>query len=73
MNHIHYLINWANRAEHTCPSSISHTTDNTSSPMCVHIQGFPSSGVEGMYRNPLPEVQRFFKKRHDKHSKVLLW
>ena len=38
--------------------------------LSVCLQGFPSSGVEGMYRNPLSEVQRFFKKRHDKHYKV---
>lgn len=36
----------------------------------IIAMGFPSSGVEGMYRNPLPEVQRFFKKRHDKHYKI---
>lgn len=26
--------------------------------------GFPASGKESLYRNPLPEVQRFFEKRH---------
>jgi phosphatidylinositol-3,4,5-trisphosphate 3-phosphatase and dual-specificity protein phosphatase PTEN len=26
--------------------------------------GFPSSGTEGIYRNPLPEVQRFFAEFH---------
>jgi len=26
--------------------------------------GFPSEGVEANYRNPLPEVQRFFKEKH---------
>jgi phosphatidylinositol-3,4,5-trisphosphate 3-phosphatase and dual-specificity protein phosphatase PTEN len=31
------------------------------SPCCL---GFPSSGTEGIYRNPLPEVQRFFAEFH---------
>ena len=26
--------------------------------------GFPSEGVEANYRNPLPEVQRFFREKH---------
>jgi hypothetical protein len=30
----------------------------------VIAMGFPSSGREGLYRNPLPEVQRFFETRH---------
>lgn len=30
----------------------------------VIAMGFPSSGREGLYRNPLPEVQRFFELRH---------
>ena len=30
----------------------------------VIAMGFPSSGREGLYRNPLPEVQRFFEARH---------
>lgn len=36
----------------------------------IIAMGFPSSGVEGIYRNPLPEVQRFFTKRHASHYKV---
>jgi phosphatidylinositol-3,4,5-trisphosphate 3-phosphatase and dual-specificity protein phosphatase PTEN len=36
----------------------------------IIAMGFPSSGVEGIYRNPLPEVQRFFAKRHAGHYKV---
>eukprot|EP00753_Platysulcus_tardus_P002851 PLAT11961.1.p2 GENE.PLAT11961.1~~PLAT11961.1.p2 ORF type:complete len:367 (+),score=184.87 PLAT11961.1:52-1152(+) len=32
--------------------------------------GFPSSGVEGVYRNPLPEVQRFFEHYHKEHFKI---
>jgi hypothetical protein len=36
----------------------------------IIAMGFPSSGVEGIYRNPLPEVQRFFNKRHSNHHKV---
>lgn len=30
----------------------------------IIAMGFPSSGREGLYRNPLPEVQRFFEVRH---------
>jgi hypothetical protein len=37
----------------------------------IIAMGFPSSGMEGIYRNPLPEVQRFFAKRHAGHYKVL--
>lgn len=36
----------------------------------IIAMGFPSSGMEGIYRNPLPEVQRFFSKRHANHHKV---
>ena len=36
----------------------------------IIAMGFPSSGMEGMYRNPLPEVQRFFNTRHTEHYKV---
>ena len=36
----------------------------------IIAMGFPSSGMEGIYRNPLPEVQRFFAKRHSGHYKV---
>lgn len=32
--------------------------------------GFPSVGAEAAYRNPLPEVQRFFRERHDGHYKI---
>lgn len=30
----------------------------------IIAMGFPSSGREGLYRNPLPEVQKFFEQRH---------
>ena len=30
----------------------------------IIAMGFPSTGGEGLYRNPLPEVQRFFETRH---------
>jgi phosphatidylinositol-3,4,5-trisphosphate 3-phosphatase/dual-specificity protein phosphatase PTEN len=30
----------------------------------IIAMGFPSVGREGLYRNPLPEVQRFFETRH---------
>lgn len=36
----------------------------------VIAMGFPSQGTEGMYRNPMPEVQRFFRKYHNGHVKV---
>jgi phosphatidylinositol-3,4,5-trisphosphate 3-phosphatase/dual-specificity protein phosphatase PTEN len=32
--------------------------------------GFPSEGFEGLYRNPMPEVQRFFDSRHPDSYKV---
>lgn len=32
--------------------------------------GFPSVGAEAAYRNPLPEVQRFFEERHKGHYKI---
>jgi hypothetical protein len=32
--------------------------------------GFPSSGYEAAFRNPLPEVQRFFNTRHPDHYKI---
>ena len=38
----------------------------------VIAMGFPTleGGLESNYRNPMPEVQRFFKKYHDDHFKV---
>jgi phosphatidylinositol-3,4,5-trisphosphate 3-phosphatase and dual-specificity protein phosphatase PTEN len=30
----------------------------------IIAMGFPSVGREGLYRNPMPEVQRFFEKHH---------
>lgn len=32
--------------------------------------GFPSEGAEGMYRNNMVDVKRFFKLKHDGHYKV---
>jgi hypothetical protein len=32
--------------------------------------GFPSSGREASYRNPMPEVQRFFNTKHPEQYKV---
>ena len=32
--------------------------------------GFPSVSVEGMYRNKMGDVKKFFDKRHEKHYKV---
>ena len=36
----------------------------------VIAMGFPSSGREGLYRNPLPEVQRFFETRHSGRYRI---
>lgn len=36
----------------------------------VIAMGFPSTGAEAIYRNPLPEVQRFFSSRHAGHFKI---
>lgn len=36
----------------------------------VIAMGFPSTGMEGVYRNPLPMVQKFFNTKHEKHYKV---
>eukprot|EP01083_Nonionella_stella_P017911 50128_1 len=32
--------------------------------------GFPSEEIAGLYRNPMPEVQRFFRQRHDGNYKI---
>lgn len=36
----------------------------------IIAMGYPSSGAEALYRNPLSEVQRFFEERHSGHYKV---
>lgn len=36
----------------------------------IVAMGFPSTGVEAVYRNPMPEVQRFFEQRHQQHYKI---
>ncbi len=36
----------------------------------IIAMGFPSVGAEAIYRNPLPEVQRFFETRHAGHYKI---
>lgn len=36
----------------------------------IIAMGYPSTGVEAIYRNPMPEVQRFFQTRHTGHFKV---
>lgn len=36
----------------------------------IIAMGFPSTGRESYYRNPMPEVERFFEKRHAKHFRV---
>eukprot|EP00808_Paulinella_micropora_P016956 g76093.t1 len=32
--------------------------------------GFPSEGIEGVYRNHMDDVQRFFQKFHYRHFKI---
>eukprot|EP00944_MAST-04C_sp_MAST-4C-sp1_P008681 g8681.t1 len=36
----------------------------------IIAMGFPSSALEGMYRNPMEEVQRFFDQYHAGHFKI---
>eukprot|EP00755_Sulcionema_specki_P029607 Sspe_Gene.92516::Locus_64885_Transcript_1_1_Confidence_1.000_Length_735::g.92516::m.92516/K01110/PTEN; phosphatidylinositol-3,4,5-trisphosphate 3-phosphatase and dual-specificity protein phosphatase PTEN len=36
----------------------------------VIAMGFPSSGTEGYYRNPIDEVERFFAQKHSGHFKI---
>jgi hypothetical protein len=36
----------------------------------IVAMGFPSEGLEGAYRNPMPEVQQFFDTRHPDSFKV---
>lgn len=36
----------------------------------VIAMGFPSSGKEAYYRNPIEEVERFFNTRHEKHYRI---
>ena len=33
----------------------------------IIAMGFPSESLEGQYRNPMSEVQRFFNTRHEEH------
>eukprot|EP00474_Spongospora_subterranea_P000272 CRZ00730.1 hypothetical protein [Spongospora subterranea] len=35
------------------------------------VMGFPSSNLEGVYRNPMEEVQRFIKTYHEDHCMVI--
>ena len=36
----------------------------------IIAMGFPSSSIEGFYRNPLDQVQKFFNTRHPNHYKI---
>lgn len=36
----------------------------------IIAMGFPSEGKEGIYRNPMKDVQRFFATRHPGHFKI---
>ena len=44
--------------------SLSHAHP---SPERILAMGFPSESLEGQYRNPMSEVQRFFNTRHAEH------
>ncbi len=41
---------------------------------CAQIiaMGFPSTGSEGLFRNPMPEVQRFFRLMHGKGKALII-
>ncbi|KAI8577754.1 hypothetical protein K450DRAFT_250667 [Umbelopsis ramanniana AG] len=43
---------------------LSYITDR------IIATSFPSSGIEGLYRNTYPEVKRFLDKHHPQHYKV---
>lgn len=36
----------------------------------IIAMGYPSSSIEGLYRNPIDEVKKFLNERHPKHYKV---
>ena len=36
----------------------------------IIAMGFPSNSIEGLYRNPMEEVQKFFNTRHPSHYKI---
>ena len=36
----------------------------------IIAMGYPSTSLEGLYRNPMEEVQRFFNTRHPSHYKI---
>ena len=45
---------------------LTYVTEN------IIAMGFPSEGLEGAYRNPMPEVQKFLDQRHPDSYKVHL-
>ena len=45
---------------------LTYVTEN------IIAMGFPSEGLEGAYRNPMPEVQKFLDQRHPDSYKVCL-
>ncbi len=36
----------------------------------IIAMGFPSEKVEGLYRNAMPDVQRFFRVNHEGHFRI---
>jgi hypothetical protein len=36
----------------------------------IIAMGFPSEGTEAVYRNPLPQVQKFFEQKHPSHFRI---
>eukprot|EP01130_Rhizamoeba_saxonica_P009275 TRINITY_DN3768_c0_g1_i2.p1 TRINITY_DN3768_c0_g1~~TRINITY_DN3768_c0_g1_i2.p1 ORF type:complete len:461 (+),score=122.39 TRINITY_DN3768_c0_g1_i2:37-1419(+) len=50
--------------EHNFDLDLSYVTDR------IIAMGFPASGKEAMFRNPLPEVQRFYRTFHEDNYRL---
>lgn len=37
----------------------------------IIAMAYPASGIESIYRNPITEVARFLKSRHDQHYLII--